>query len=210
MRYAALNQGADDLASFSGFVPSDFPAFRTIPDPSDRRLLGRYSDEQLYALALYLYSLRPPPNPNKFDAAASRGKRVFQREGCGGCHTPPLYTNNKLTPVEGFAVPKKHLQVCDFSRVSRHRSGTRAAYTPRNGILQGSGVKRTVVSRDVPTRWLLRHARGLVRLSAFARRLRSHGLHGVWTESGAVKGPPFGLDLTPEEKRDLMAFLRTL
>src|SRR4051794_21262090 len=29
----------------------------------------RYSDAQLYALSLYLYSLRPPANPNPFDAA---------------------------------------------------------------------------------------------------------------------------------------------
>jgi cytochrome c peroxidase len=25
-------------------------------------------------------------------------------EGCPKCHTPPLYTNNRLTPVEGFKV----------------------------------------------------------------------------------------------------------
>ncbi len=107
MRYAALNQGADDIASFDGFVPVDFPLFRTLPEPRDRRIPGRYSDEQLYALALYLYSLRPPANPNKFDATAARGEKVFRREGCGGCHTPPLYTNNKLIPVEGFAFLRK-------------------------------------------------------------------------------------------------------
>ncbi|HEY6342685.1 MAG TPA: hypothetical protein VIY49_14420 [Bryobacteraceae bacterium] len=32
----------------------------------------RYSDEQLYALALYISSLEPPPNPNKFDEHARR------------------------------------------------------------------------------------------------------------------------------------------
>jgi hypothetical protein len=31
-----------------------------LPDPSTRR---RFSDEQLYALALYVYSLKPPENP---------------------------------------------------------------------------------------------------------------------------------------------------
>jgi hypothetical protein len=53
---------------------------------------------------MYLYSLEPPPNPNKLDALAKCGKKIFESEGCGTCHTPPLYTSNKLTPAEGFRV----------------------------------------------------------------------------------------------------------
>ena len=77
MRYAALNQGGDDLANFNGFVPVDFPDFKQLPkiENLDR---DRYSDEQLYALALYVYSLKPPPNPNKFDALAERGQEALQ------------------------------------------------------------------------------------------------------------------------------------
>src|SRR5215471_1716881 len=106
MRYAALNQGADDLSDFDGFIPADFGRFKKLPDPADPiDVGGRYSDEQLYALALYVYSLQPPPNPNKFDAQAALGKKIFEREGCGGCHTPPLYTNNTLTPAAGFVPP---------------------------------------------------------------------------------------------------------
>ena len=56
-------------------------------------------------MALYLYSLKPPYNPNPFDDRARRGQRIFHEQGCAGCHTPPLYTNNKLTPAEGFKVP---------------------------------------------------------------------------------------------------------
>jgi hypothetical protein len=82
MRYAALNQAADDLASYDGFIPADFPNFKKLPDPADpNRVGGRYSDEQLYALALYVYSLKPPPNPNKFGARTARGKKVFEHEG---------------------------------------------------------------------------------------------------------------------------------
>ena len=55
MRYAALNQGGDFLASFDGFIPADIPEFKKLPDPKDPvKVQGRYSDEQLYALALYL------------------------------------------------------------------------------------------------------------------------------------------------------------
>ena len=107
MRYAALNQGADAVSSFDGFIPADIPNFKKLPDPADPMAVGgRYSDEQLYALALYLYSLKPPPNPNKFDAAAARGKKVFADEGCNRCHAAPLYTNNKLNPAPGFNVPE--------------------------------------------------------------------------------------------------------
>jgi hypothetical protein len=105
MRYAAMNQGGDSLASFAGFIPADIPRFSELPPPETRR---RYSDEQLYALALWLYSLKPPPNPNRFGALAARGQKVFEREQCGQCHTPPLYTNNKLTPAKGFKVPPEH------------------------------------------------------------------------------------------------------
>jgi cytochrome c peroxidase len=94
---------------------------------------ARYSDEQLYALAMYIYSLKPPLNPNKFDALAKRGQKVFEREGCAAYHTAPLYTNNKLTPVEGFTVPEKHRKKYDIlpmsvgtdpSLVLRTRRGT--------------------------------------------------------------------------------------
>lgn len=119
MRYAALNQGGDDLASYDGFIPADFPDFKALPDPADAiKVGGRYSDEQLYALALYSYSLQPPPNPNKFDARAARGQKIFEREGCAICHTPPLYTNNKLTLAEGFTPPPAATEKYDILPIS--------------------------------------------------------------------------------------------
>ncbi|MGH9723152.1 MAG: hypothetical protein ACRD8O_23315, partial [Bryobacteraceae bacterium] len=99
MRYAALVTGMDVMDRFGDYEKPALP---------DSATLSRYSDEQLYALALYLYSLQPPPNPNKPDALSARGKTVFEREGCAGCHTPPLYTNNTLTPAQGFTVPEDH------------------------------------------------------------------------------------------------------
>ena len=116
MRYAALNQGADDRASYAGFIPVGLPTFDKLPDPENGG--GRYSEEQLYALALYVYSLKPPPNPNKFDDVARRGEKIFEREGCATCHTPPLFTNNKLTPAEGFRIPEDHLKKYDILPIS--------------------------------------------------------------------------------------------
>jgi len=92
MRYAALNRGIGDggdaLANHNGFIPADPPRFQNLPDPATRT---RYSDEQLYALALYLYSLQPPVNPNQFDAAAAKGKRVFERERCDLPHAASVF-----------------------------------------------------------------------------------------------------------------------
>ena len=119
MRYAALNQGGDSLSSFAGFASRRHPNFKTVPEPTDPVAVGgRYSDEQLYALSLYIYSLKPPPNPNKFNGEAVRGRKVFSQEGCGRCHTPPLYTNNKLTPAPGFTVPEDHRAKYDVLPVS--------------------------------------------------------------------------------------------
>ena len=69
MRYVALVQGANSLNHFG-----DFKLFDTLPDPMN---LDRYSDEQLYALAQYLYSLTPPPNPISWIHAQSGGVRSF-------------------------------------------------------------------------------------------------------------------------------------
>ena len=81
MRYVALNQQADNLSQFGQFIPAA-DDFRTRPGPETQ---GRASDEQLFALARYLYSLKPPENPNKSDALTAKGEAVFARVGL-----PPL------------------------------------------------------------------------------------------------------------------------
>ena len=62
--------------------------------------------------------LTPPPNPNKFDALAARGLKLFERESCVGCHPPPLYTNSKLTLAAGFTPPADHIKKYDILNVS--------------------------------------------------------------------------------------------
>src|SRR5262245_23357678 len=79
MRYAALNTDADPFARYGDFVPGEELPFGKAPKDPAKMDSGRYSDEQLYALALYIYSLRPPRNPNALDALAARGQQVFER-----------------------------------------------------------------------------------------------------------------------------------
>ena len=207
MRYAALNQGMDVLASYHGFIPLGID-FKTLPDLSKQQ---RYSDEQLYALALYLYSLKPPPNPNKFDALAQRGQKVFQTEGCASCHTPPLYTNNKLMPVDGFTVPPEHKKKYDILPMS---IGTdpRTALTTR----RGTGYYKVPSLKGVWYRGPFEHSGSVATLEDWfdPKRLKDDyvptGFKGYGVKTRAVKGHEFGLQLSAEDKRALIAFLKTL
>ena len=207
MRYAALNQGADDLASFGGFIPAA-KDFQTRPDPTTQ---GRYSDEQLYALALYVYSLVPPTNPNPFDAVAQRGQEVFEGEGCAGCHTPPLYTSNMLTPAKGFLVPEEHKKEYNILPVS---VGTDPELTLKTR--RGTGYYKVPSLKGVWYRGPFEHSGSVAKLEDWfdPKRLRDDyvptGFKGYGVKARAVKGHPFGLDLSPEDRRALVAFLKTL
>jgi hypothetical protein len=207
MRYSALNQGADFLSSFDGYIPGARD-FRTLPDPSTRL---RYSDEQLYALSLYIYSLKPPANPNKFDALARRGQQVFIREGCATCHTPPLYTNNKLTPVDGFNVPPEHLKKYDILPLSVGTDPALALKTRR-----GTGYYKVPSLRGVWYRSPYEHNGSAATLEDWfdPRRLRDDytptGFRGAGVKTRAVKGHVYGLNLSAADRRALIAFLKTL
>jgi len=207
MRYAALNQGADDFANYRGFVPSVALNGRELPPSA----FDRYSDEQLYALALYLYSLEPPPNPNRFDDAAIRGQQVFARENCAKCHTPPLYTNNMLTPAVGFRVPEEHLSKYD---ILPDIVGTDPELTMNTR--RGTGYYKVPSLKGVWYRGPFEHMGSVATLEDWfdPRRLRDDyvptGFVGYGVQTRAVKGHEFGLSLSADDKKALLAFLRTL
>jgi mono/diheme cytochrome c family protein len=191
MRYAALNQGADNLSSFGGFVPSSEFVGSTL-DPNNSR---RYSDEQLYALVQFINSLQPPANPYPFDRLADAGKRVFDREGCAQCHTSPLYSNNKLTPATGFTVPAEHRTRYDILNVNVGTDPALAMQTRR-----GTGYYKVPSLRGVWYREYFGHG-------GASKTLED------WFDPGrtlTVKGHEFGLKLSPSERKALIAFLKTL
>jgi hypothetical protein len=212
MRYAALNNELDFLSRFGDFIPAG-KDFRELPEPTDPNLVGggRYSDEQLYALALYLYSLKPPPNPNKRTALAVEGEKVFQREGCAVCHTPPLYTNNKLIPADGFKVPADHRTRFDVLPFSIGTDPTLTLKTRR-----GTGYYKVPSLRGVWYRGPFEHNGSVATLEDWfdPRRLRDDyvptGFKGAGVKTRAVKGHEFGLNLSPEDRRALIAFVKTL
>jgi hypothetical protein len=201
MRYSSLVQ---DVVAYARY--GDSPARAAAPGQG-----SRYSDEQLYALALFLYSLKPPSNPNRFDEAAGRGRTIFERERCGTCHAPPLYTNNKIIPVEGFrpAAGQK-----ERDEILERRLGTDPRYTLQSR--KGTGYYKVPSLKGVWYRGPLEHNGSVATLEDWfdPARLRSDyvptGFKGGGVTRRAVPGHEFGLKLSERDKANLIAFLRTL
>lgn len=62
------------------------------------------TEQQVRDLAAYLRTLQPPPSlaaarGTTDDEAVRRGKRVFSRQKCAACHSPPTYTTPKTYDV---------------------------------------------------------------------------------------------------------------
>jgi hypothetical protein len=210
MRYAALNQGADMLTDYSGFRPTYFLTGEENKLPPPEKL-ERYSEAQLFALAKYVYSLKPPANPNPVNALSRRGEAVFAREGCARCHTPPLYTSNRITPALGYKVREEDRQVDDIEPTVVGTDPTLAMRTRR-----ATGFYKVPSLRGVWYRGPLEHDGSVATLEDWfdPRRLRDDyvptGYKGDGVTHRAVRGHPFGLGLSEEDKAALIAFLRTL
>jgi hypothetical protein len=213
MRYAALNQTLDVLTRYGDFIPAAADS-RTLPEPGTSTFPGsadRYSDVQLYALARYIYSLKPPPNPRPFDATARRGQQVFHDSGCAACHTPPLYTNNRLTPAAGFTVPPDHYTRYGVLPIVVGTDPALALTTRR-----GTGYYKVPSLKGLWYRGPLEHNGSVATLEDWfdPRRLRDDyvptGFMGHDRKTRAVIGHEFGLDLSGDDKTALIAFLRTL
>jgi hypothetical protein len=201
MRYAIINEGLDTLAHFGDFQPTKGVTSFSAEEGT------RFSDEQLYALALYLESLQPPANPNSFDERARRGEQIFAQQGCAGCHTPPLYTNNKLTPARGFVVPDDLLKTERILNVPVGTDQTLAMKTRR-----GTGFYKVPSLRGVWFRNGFGHdgqADTLEEWLDSARLKDDYVPNGYHRGPGPIKGHEFGLRLTLEERQNLIAFLRT-
>jgi Di-haem oxidoreductase, putative peroxidase len=200
MRYDIVNQdffagGLQLTAHYGDFQPTNIKQ-------------QRYSDEQLYALALYLYSLRPPPNPNPFDDDARRGQRIFQQQECPACHTPPLYTNNRLTPAVGFQIPEQRRKTDQILDISVGTDPSLAMRTRR-----GTGFYKVPSLRGVWYRNAFGHMGQAETLDEWfdpARLNPDYVAKGFHLAPGPIKGHEFGLKLSKEDRRALITFLKTL
>ena len=195
MRYAAMNQTMDVLASYDGFIPAARDG-RTLPPPGK---------------AQFIYSLTPPPNPNPFDERARRGQAVFERSGCARCHTPPLYTANQLVPADGFTPPADHFKRFDILDV---RVGTDPTLTMTTR--RGTGYYKIPSLKGVWYRGPFEHNGSVATLEDWFNPARLEddyvptGWVGANVQTRAVKGHRFGLNLSTEDRAALIAFLKTL
>jgi len=201
MRYAALVSFADAV---------DFGSYHMLA-PTTKRVQARLPDEALYALAMYIYSLEPPPNPNPRGDQANAGEEIFAREGCARCHTPPLYTNNKLTLARGFTPPKDRPATLDVLPISVGTDPGLALATRK-----GTGYYKIPSLKGVWYRGHYLHDGSVASLEELfdPDRLKPSHVPGGWMPLGAkthaIEGHEFGLKLKPNEREELLAFLRTL
>ncbi len=209
MLYATLNEEADRMDKYGGI-----PAMAPWPseNPRIQQFFTRFSDGQLLALAKFIYSLEPPENPEVYpEEMLKRGEVVFMEQGCVTCHTPPYYTNNKLTPVDGFDVPDGHKEKYDIFDVSVETDPTLALETRR-----GTGYYKIPSLIGVWNRQALLHdgsIRTLEELLDPARMeegYQTSGFRPSWEEGKPVKGHPFGMEIPVNDKQALIAFLRKL
>ena len=207
-------RGVEDLMRYAALVSccdsADFGPFHMLTEKG-RQVVYRFPDELLFALGQYIFSLEPPGKLNRGDPRASAGKRVFAREGCGTCHAPPLYTNNKLTLAAGFTPPTGHPLRDDILPVSVRTDPSLALKTRK-----GTGLYKVPSLRGVWYRGLLGHDGSVKTLEEWFDPARlgddyvPSGFKGYRVTHRAVPEHEFGLKLNAEDKVALIAFLSTL
>ncbi len=209
-----LHRGIGDLVRYAAQVTfaemTDFGSHRML-SAETKRVHARLPDEALYALALYIYSLQPPPNPHPFDDKAKAGRKVFEREACAACHTPPLYTNNKVTLAQGFTPPEDKPSSIDVMPLSVGTDPGLALATRK-----GTGYYKIPSLKGIWYRGHYLHDGSVASLEEMfdPDRLRDSHVPGGYSPPGvqrrAIKGHEFGLKLSGVERDQLIAFLRTL
>jgi hypothetical protein len=212
-----LNRGPEDIARYGALVAyADDGAighYKFSPQ-QQRRIPFRASDEALYALGKYIYAMEPPPNPNKPNALSALGKKVFAQEGCVTCHTPPLYTNNRLMPVDGFTPPTDDPRIARLNILYGIRLGTDPNLALRTR--KGTGFYKIPSLKGLWYRGLLEHSGSIASLEDWfeKKRLRDDYEPSGWKGPGVkmrpVKGHEFGLELSATDRKALIAFLKTL
>jgi hypothetical protein len=213
MRYIVMNQALDFLNFYGDYNPIGLTKERLyngkpiiFPGTYDR-----HSDEQLLAIAKYVYSLTPPENPNKPSALSEKGEIIFAEQGCVTCHTPPLFTNNTLTPADGFEIPDAHYSKYKIFDIS---VGTDPGYTMNTR--RGTGYYKVPSLLGLWYRGPFMHDATLAKLEDLFDPARLHNdyvptgfkPHNVKTK--AVPGHEFGMELNKADKEALVAYLLTL
>jgi hypothetical protein len=136
---------------------------------------------------------------------------VFEDQGCAACHAPPLYTDNRLVPSPGFDPPADHHDRFDVSSFRVGTDPTLATTTRR-----GTGYYKVPSLRGLWYRGPLEHSGSIATLEDWfdPGRLEDDymptGFSPYDRPRRPVGGHEFGLRLSSDDRRALIAFLRTL
>ena len=139
---------------------------------------------------------------------ARRGQRIFEQQGCAGCHTPPFYTDNKLTPAKGFQVPADLLKTGQILNIS---VGTDPALAMRTR--RATGFYKVPSLRGVWYRNAFGHGGQADTLEEWldpTRLKNDYVPKGFHIGPGPIEGHEFSFALSPADRRALIAFLKTL
>ncbi len=211
-----VHRGPEDIARYGilvEYAPEvGFGPHHMLPE-SARKEMVRPPDAAMYALGLYVESLGPAPSPHPLNELAKRGQEVFDEEGCAKCHTPPIYTNNKLVAVPGFEPPRDDPRSAALD-VSNRRVGTDPGMAL--ATRKGTGYYKVPSLRGLWYRGLFGHSGFVTSLEEWfdPRRQQSDFAPSGWKGPGvktlAIPGHDFGFDLSEPDKKALIAFLLTL
>jgi hypothetical protein len=208
-------RGPEDVARYAAFVsgsdPMEFGRYKIL-EPEQRRVFFRYADEVLYAIGMYLMALESPRNPDTAPAdLVARGREIFVRETGVNCHVPPNYTSGKLTLAAGFTPPENHPNKADIVNISVDTERGLATKTRK-----GTGFYKILPLRGVWSRPALLHDGSAASLEEMfdPDRLKPNHVPGGWkgpalTNRG-IPGHRYGLGLDAQDKKALLAFLRSL
>lgn len=209
MRYCASIADVSDALTAYGDGPSSHLVLANMGLGAG---IHRTPDPLLYALALFINSLQPPPSIDTATdpAVLSNGKRVFMGSGCPGCHTPGLFTNNRLTLAQGFRPPESLMRQYDIMPLSVGTDPGLAMETRK-----GTGLYRVPSLRMLSVYAAFLHDGSIGSLEELFDRRRLSGDYrsSNWSSavpSHAVKGHLFGLDLSEPDRTALVAYLKTL
>ena len=195
------NRGPEDIARYGILVTvAEDGAIgpHTFLSAADRALRYRYSDEAMLALGKYIYSLQPPPNPNRPNDVTARGEQVFaacplrQMPHAAALHQQPAGAGRRVHAVRASVVAAG---LGRDARAGWPRSGARAEDAEGNRLLQGAVAQRPMVSRTVRALGLDCVARRVVRSGAVARRLPPERLEPAGYTRAAHPGPPVRVEL---------------
>ena len=182
--------------------PEDRTNFAPTVTSSDRFAVNASIPSDVVAFAMFMRLLAPPtPSTTTPGGATSitNGQRLFSAIGCATCHTPTLNSTqpSNFTPSLGSA------PVSAFSDLEIHHMGVRLADNVSQGGAGGDQF-RTAPLWGLGQRIFLLHDGRTTNLLVAIEDHGSNGSEATQTELN------FEQQLTPNQRQDILNFLRSL